>query len=144
MDRGTKDGTTLESRNKNILDRIVTYQVPHSYFTHFYIVSIVSLVFWGFQIVTTGSAIRAIYDHKLPGRYSGSMSMEQVNLLWTLMLIHSSRRLYECIYVAKPSSSTMPLSHYLVGILYYLGAGMSIWIEAIGEQICCNGSGNGC
>ena len=123
------------SPDKNILERIVTYQVPHSNFTHFYIVSIVSSLFWGSQILIKGVAIKAISDHGIPRKTVSTMSMEQVNLLWSLMLIHSCRRLYECICVAAPSTSTMPLTHYILGLLFYLGAPVAIWIEGTGEQM---------
>ena len=121
--------------NKNILERIFTHQVPHSYFTHFYAVSIVSLLFWGSQILVKGVVIRTIHDHAVQGKPVSTMSMEQVNLLWFVMLIHSCRRLYECLYVAAPSTSIMPLTHYILGLLFYLGATVAIWIEGIGEQI---------
>ena len=58
-----------------------------------------------------------------------SMSKEQVVLVWFLMAFQGVRRLYESITLTKSSTSTMPISHYLLGMLHYLAMGIAVWIE---------------
>ena len=48
------------------------------------------------------------------------MPLSRVYLLWALMAIQGSRRLYETIVFMKPSKATMPVTIYLIGLSYYL------------------------
>lgn len=59
------------------------------------------------------------------------MTIEQVIVIWCLMVAQGSRRLYECLYVTKerPSSSTMWIGHWLVGVAFYAAVSVSIWVE---------------
>lgn len=59
------------------------------------------------------------------------MSVDQVIVAWSFMIIQGVRRLLESS-VTKPSSSTMFFAHWLLGIAFYLAMGVSIWIEGIG------------
>ena len=116
-----------------LLDFIATLQVPHGYFVHFYIVSIVSSIFWGYQIFTRGLILMAISPRPVSTGLKGSMSLHQVILTWALMSIHGGRRLWESITLAKPSASKMWFVHWLVGNAFYLGMGMAVWIEGAGQ-----------
>ena len=62
-----------------------------------------------------------------------SMTFNQVSLMWALLLVQGSRRLWEEMSLNKTSSSTMPMSHYVLGFLYYIGLGIAVWIEGSGE-----------
>ena len=65
---------------------------------------------------------------------SESMSFNQASLMWALLLVQGSRRLWEETKFSKnKSSSNMPLSHYLLGIFFYTGVGIGIWIEGSGR-----------
>ena len=62
-----------------------------------------------------------------------SMSMNQITLLWSLMLIQGIRRLVESVFVMKTSVSNMWFLHYLLGIGFYLIMGVAVWIEGAGK-----------
>jgi len=108
------------------------FPVPHAYFVHFYAVSVVSSLFWGLQIFMKGAALKALSQNVLDGESAWTMSREQVSLVWCLMAVQGIRRLYESITLLKQSASTMPIAHYVVGMLYYLAVGIAIWIEGSG------------
>lgn len=105
------------------------YPVPHAYFVHFYAVSVVSSLFWGWQVLTKGIALNTLSRSVLDGGSAQIMSREQIALVWCLMAFQGVRRLYESITLSKKSSSTMSVAHYGVGIFYYLAVGVAIWIE---------------
>ena len=117
---------------ESLFDTLVAYPVPHEYFTHFYFVSVTSSLLWGYQIVMQGSLVQALGNHGSSEGSSRSMSLEKVALCWSLMAIQGMRRLYETITLHKASGSTMPISHYLLGVSYYVIVGVSIWVEGSG------------
>lgn len=117
---------------ESLLDYLATYQVPHSYFTHFYIVAVMSSVFWGVQILVKGTAVRALASYSLSKSPEKSMTMEQVFLAWSLMAVQGVRRLYESITLVKPSSAKMWFMHWFIGIAFYLAVGVAVWIEGVG------------
>ena len=45
------------------------------------------------------------------------------------------RRLLESSTLAKPSASKMWVLHWLLGIVFYLAVGISVWIEGAGMSI---------
>ncbi|KAG5436969.1 hypothetical protein PCK2_001034, partial [Pneumocystis canis] len=49
------------------------------------------------------------------------------------MGIHGARRLYECLFIQKHSNSQMWIGHYLLGMTYYLFAGIGMWCEGGGN-----------
>ncbi|MCJ1479750.1 3-oxo-5-alpha-steroid 4-dehydrogenase [Lambiella insularis] len=113
-----------------LLNKTVLHPVPHAYFLHFYVISVLSSIFWGLQILARGSALRML-SPKLSIGHS-TMSIEQVILVWSLMTTQGLRRLCESITMMKQSSSTMPFAAYLVGAVYYLLIGVGVWIEGSG------------
>lgn len=119
---------------ESFLNHLATYQVPHAYFTHFYIVSVMSSLFWGVQILVKGAAVRALASYSLSKSPDKSMTMEQVFLTWSLMALQGVRRLYESITLVKPSSSKMWFVHWFVGICFYLAVGVAVWIEGVGTS----------
>ncbi len=112
--------------------KICGLQVPHSWFTHFYWVSVMSSLFWGYQIITNGDTVQLLVAHS-PSRDAPGMSMDQVRLAWCLMLIQGSRRLYECLIVMNPSKSSMSVSMWMLGMAYYLVTGVAVWCEGTGK-----------
>ena len=116
----------------HLVDRLLIYPVPHYYFIHFYVVSVVSSLFWGFQSTMKGSAVTALAKYE-PVTAS-TMSLEQVVLVWALMITQGIRRLLESITLLKRSSSTMPIVHYLIGIVFYLSIGVGVWIEGSSQR----------
>ena len=111
--------------------RAISLKVPHRYFTHFYIASIASSVFWGFQFLTFGRPLRVILDLQSASQPQDtpSMSRDQVLLVWAMLLVQGARRCYESVVFARSSRSEMWIALYGVGISFYLVTGMAIWID---------------
>ena len=124
---------TKTSPLNSILHGIASYQVPHSYFNHFYIISIISSLFWGIQIATHGSVLESILNSTRPSDQSLNQSIDRVYLAWFCLLAQGIRRYYETVYVSKASQSKMWVGHYLIGILYYAATGVSVWAEGAGN-----------
>ena len=107
-------------------------KVSHGYFAQFYIVSVLSSLFWAVQVLSRGAALQAVATRIHPDRLQNAMSLNQVLLCWTLMLVQGTRRLVECLALSKPSSSQMWLGHWLIGIAFYVAVSVAIWIEGAG------------
>lgn len=109
-DNSFNSSRRVDSNRKEIyfnylLDIVASIQVPHSWFIHYYIFSVILSVFWAFQIYTQGPVFRflAVYSS-----HSGSaMSIQQLIIAWLLMAVQGTRRLYESIIFAKPSQAKM-------------------------------------
>ncbi|KAJ5774350.1 hypothetical protein N7457_009246 [Penicillium paradoxum] len=128
-------GRNPSAASKGFLDYLATWQVPHSYFTQFYVVSVLSSVFWVAQFLLRGVVFQAIASRVSEEHQKHSMSMSQLIVCWALLAIQGSRRLWECITFSKPSSSRMWFVHWLLGLGFYLAAGVAIWIEGSGTML---------
>jgi 3-oxo-5-alpha-steroid 4-dehydrogenase 3 / polyprenol reductase len=111
-----------------LLDHLFGYPVPHSWFLHYYIVSISLSLFWGYQLFTRGSIILWVASQTSQD-VQNSMSLERVYLAWALLTFQGCRRFHETVAYNKSSQSTMPLSIYLIGVIYYLFDSVGVWIE---------------
>lgn len=122
-----------------LLDVVATVQVPHSWFTSFYIVSALSSISWLTEVLRKGPLLEALANDSLSHGYS-SMSLSQVKLAWLLMLIQGSRRLYESLALSSSSSNTskMWIGHWVIGVAFYLVTGVAIWIEGAGKSTLSN------
>jgi 3-oxo-5-alpha-steroid 4-dehydrogenase 3 len=117
------------------LDYLVVFQVPHSWFIHFYVVSVASSIFWAIELVRKGPVFNFLAEqHMENSSNEPSMTFNQVVLTWMLMAIQGSRRLYECITLRKPSTSKMAGPAWILGILFYLAMGITIWVEGIRKK----------
>lgn len=118
------------------LDLAANLQVSHTWFLHFYAVSLLSSTFWAYQILTGGVFFRLIAENERSASADPkqSMSIDQLALVWSLMTLQAVRRLWESIMMAKPSASKMFLAHWLLGLIFYLGMGITIWIEGAGTH----------
>ncbi|KAJ5694714.1 hypothetical protein N7536_005126 [Penicillium majusculum] len=123
------------TESKGFLDYLATWQVPHSYFTHFYIASVLSSVFWVAQLLSRGVVFQAIASRVSEDHQRHSMSLTQLVICCVLLAIQGSRRLWECFVFSKPSSSQMWFMHWLLGLGFYLAAGVAIWIEGSGTLL---------
>ena len=110
-------------------------RVPHDYFKHFYVVSVLSSSFWLYQIITKGAAVRLFCPRKHHGDNLKSMSVDQIILTWSLMLIQGVRRLIESTLLTKPSTSKMWIGHWILGMAFYVAMGMAVWIEGASQLI---------
>jgi 3-oxo-5-alpha-steroid 4-dehydrogenase 3 len=133
----TKDKTSASSSPiLKLLDVVATVQVPHSWFTSFYVVSALSSISWLTEVLRKGSLFEVIANDSLSQGYS-SMSLSQAKLAWLLMFIQGSRRLYESLALSSSSSSStskMWIGHWVIGVGFYLATGMAIWIEGAGKS----------
>ncbi|KAI1819113.1 hypothetical protein F4861DRAFT_534719 [Xylaria intraflava] len=127
--RDTTDGICNGSLLSRFLDRLTSMgRVPHSWFIHFYIVSVLCSGFWTIQFVTHGTVLELILRNQVLVSTS-SMTMGQVSLVSFLMGLQGARRLYEHLFVLRPSSSNMWFVHWLLGIGFYLCTSVSVWVE---------------
>ncbi|KAG4025752.1 hypothetical protein MFRU_051g00170 [Monilinia fructicola] len=126
----TPNGTSIKTKPTSILEAIGSIQVPHTWFTHYYIASVASSIFWAFQIITRGTAFRFLASYSQDD-ITRSMTINQVLLAWGFMAFQGSRRLYESFTLTKPSQSKMWVGLWAVGIAYYIFMGISVWIEGI-------------
>ncbi|KAI3336932.1 3-oxo-5-alpha-steroid 4-dehydrogenase [Xylariaceae sp. AK1471] len=127
-------GRELDNNNNNALSvRFITWltsvgKVPHSWFIHFYILSLSCTVFWAIQFLTKGIVLELIVRNQ-PSNLTSSMTIGQVILVWFLMGLQGARRLYEYLAVLRPSSSRMWVVHWLLGNAFYLFTSVSLWVE---------------
>ena len=126
--RDSGSSTAAERNIVALLDGIAGYQVPHSWFLHFYIVSLAASLFWAMQYLSHDGLIVYVASHV--GSDTGtSMTSSQVVLMWMLLIIHSARRLYESASTGQSSASTMWIGHWALGVLFYVLTSCAVWIE---------------
>ncbi|KAH0443399.1 3-oxo-5-alpha-steroid 4-dehydrogenase [Colletotrichum camelliae] len=109
-------------------------QIPHAWFMHFYVASIAGSAFWAFEYLRDGPFLKLIAARQAQSA-SPAMSLEQTILIWALMALQASRRLYECFFVMKPGSSKMWFVHWLLGLGFYLCMSVSVWVDGSGESL---------
>lgn len=112
-----------------LFDFLATLQVPHSWFVSFYCISVASSILWAHQLLTRGPLYRIIAHWTQ--HQAASMSLDQIIACWSLMAFQGIRRLWECLVLTKPSQSKMWVFHWLVGVLFYVATGVSVWIEGV-------------
>lgn len=129
-------GARLEndSRQSLIARFLDCLQVPHSWFLHFYILSVSLSAFWGWQYVTRGAVLRDIASAQVAAGNTPSMDISQVYVAWALMALQGTRRLHESLFVTKSGSSPMSSLHWLLGLLYYASMSVSVWVEGSGKS----------
>lgn len=110
-----------------LLDKVSTITVPHHYFTHFYVLSLILSLFWAQQFLSQGYLFRLLASHTTTKK--PAMTINQVYLLWQLMVLQASRRLYECLTLTKPSTSRMWIGHYAIGLAFYAAMSVAVWVE---------------
>lgn len=109
-------------------------QVPHSWFFTYYVFYILCAEAWAAQYFMDGPyllgwlASRQVETTPSTPTVNGS----QIVMLWIMMFVQAARRLYECFVVMRPSKSTMWFVHWVLGLGYYFGVSVAIWIEGSG------------
>lgn len=132
-------GKSLDvSRKKNLFWRI--FLVPKRYFRHFYVLSLLvfvaslSLIIVNSFPCSTSRKLNAILnsvskEYQTLFQIEKSDSLEYTSsLIFTLllMIIQSSRRLYESVFISVYSSqSKINIIHYLFGHSFYIVAALS-------------------
>lgn len=107
-------------------------QVPHSWFRHFYMVSVGWSLYWATQFLTKGKVIGALAAKQAATGGRG-MALTQVYIAWLLMSMQGSRRLYETFFVSKMGKSPMWVVHWALALAYYTAMGTAVWIEGSGS-----------
>lgn len=129
----TLSNTSSNNNNNNItqlLDYLTTLTVPHAYFSHFYLVSLVSSLFWAAQFLLDGSLLQCLLSLGPPSN-EDRIPLTQLLLTWLCLLTQSLRRCHEQLTISKtPSTSTMLLPHYLLGHAFYLITTLSIFASS--------------
>ncbi|KAK6950077.1 hypothetical protein Daesc_008401 [Daldinia eschscholtzii] len=113
--RTTTAGTSNEKEGRktnngplvNIISWVTSVgKVPHSWFIHFYILSVSCSVFWAAQFLSRGKILESIVRNQVRSEET-SMSLNQVIIAWALMSLQGARRLYESVALLRPSPSKM-------------------------------------
>ncbi|KAK4177051.1 hypothetical protein QBC36DRAFT_139907 [Triangularia setosa] len=112
-------------------------QVPHSWFAFFYFASLSCSLFWLGQYLLDGRVLGYIaqQEARKNGR-GGKMHFVQMAVGWGMMLLQGLRRTYEHAFIVRPSpESTMWVVHWVLGLGFYVGIGVGIWVEGAGDAI---------
>ena len=120
----------------SLLDALSSIQVPHGWFIHFYVLSVLCSLFWAAQFCANGRVLQDLITWDDNSR-AQSLSNDQVMLVWLLMLVQGTRRLCECIALRKPTSSRMWFVHWAVGLAFYFTISISIWVEGTRKIVPC-------
>ena len=111
-----------------LLDAVAELKVPHYRFSDFYIFSLVCTAFWIHQIRRQGFFIQAL-QQGTPKPISQDV-LGRIILCFLLLGVQSSRRLYECLFLSKSSSSSrMWIGHYLIGLTFYFFVNIAIFVD---------------
>ncbi|KEF57955.1 uncharacterized protein A1O9_05877 [Exophiala aquamarina CBS 119918] len=106
------DNTKKPSASLPFLDFLATLTVPHSWFTHFYVLCVICSVFLFQQDVWCRMTF--------PARVSSQA-----------LLLQGGRRLLECLCYHRKSNSRMWVGHYLVGLAFYFFTNFAILLDGV-------------
>lgn len=109
-------------------------QVPHSWFSGFYVTSVAGSVFWLIQYYVGGQSLSFIASMQAE-KSTAAEDIGQVALVWGLMALQGARRLSEQVFLVKPSKSTIWIVHWLLGIFFYAFVSVSIWVEGSSKDV---------
>ncbi|KAH8708511.1 hypothetical protein GQ44DRAFT_731474 [Phaeosphaeriaceae sp. PMI808] len=98
------------SPTAKLLDAAAAIQVPHNYFTQFYMTSVAGSIFWAWKL--------HIWN-----------AHGQLQIVWALMMLQGVRRLLESHTYTSSSKSPMWFAHWLLGLLFYSAMSIAIWVE---------------
>jgi 3-oxo-5-alpha-steroid 4-dehydrogenase 3 len=110
---------------------VAGFRVPHKYFSHFYLVSVICSLFWGFLLWRLGWFSNGI---TVPfGEGEEYTMFSQLQLVWGSMLLQGFRRLLETRFFSSSSKSRMWGGHWALGLLFYLTVNMAIWVDTASD-----------
>ncbi|KAH8663667.1 3-oxo-5-alpha-steroid 4-dehydrogenase-like protein [Tricladium varicosporioides] len=122
-----------ENNFTKLIRYLATFQVPHSWFTHYYLVSVMSSIFWAVQAYNNGPVFTFLASYSKPK--SATVTLSHVLLAWAMMSVQGVRRLYESLAFTKPSQAQMWIGLWIIGMAYYVVMGVAVWIEGI-DTLC--------
>ncbi|KIW96384.1 uncharacterized protein Z519_03453 [Cladophialophora bantiana CBS 173.52] len=121
--RGSEDRKQKQpSVGVKFLDYVATFTVPHSWFTHFYILSI-------------ACSLACLFTFH---QYAGTTENQDTDIpafCSMLMLVQGCRRLVECLVLTQQSKSRMWIGHYAIGMAYYIATNIAIWVEHLDANL---------
>lgn len=130
QDRNLDNGHNILYKAVKLLTSIG--QVPHALFFTFYATYLASATFWAVQYFRGGALLHDLALRQVTSTSPSSLASGQVTFAWFLMILQTTRRLWECNFVMKPSKSTMWFVHWVLGLAYYCGVSVAVWIEGAG------------
>ncbi|RIA87425.1 hypothetical protein C1645_878044 [Glomus cerebriforme] len=72
------------------------------------------------------------FNEEIYKEYYGKQPIEECILALFMIEVQVIRRAFECFFVEKPSlNSKMLITHYIIGITYYLATGLAVIIEGL-------------
>ena len=127
----TKDTSSSRTTSPSVLDNLAASRVQHSSFKDFYLVSILCSAFWLLQ--ETQESTRTIdYIHSAASaHYPSTYTPVAKSFLCVFLLLAQALRRYdECTNTNNaPSTSTMWVGHYYLGLLFYITTNVAIIVE---------------
>lgn len=121
-----QNGQQPKKFTANLLDALATFQVPHSWFASFYVVSTLCSFIWFSQVLLDQSLWRRLASLT---NINKAMTLDQIIVTWVLMLLQGVRRVYECLEFTKPSNARMWIGHWALGVWFYASMSVAVWIE---------------
>ena len=118
---------------RRLVTRVVdATQVPHSWFLHYYVATVAWSAVWAWQFLGRGGLMGLLARLQVRNGEAG-MELGQAVVMWALLALQGSKRLYESLCVIKPGKSPMGVLIWLIGLAYYTSMGTAVWIEGSGE-----------
>ncbi|TLD20359.1 hypothetical protein PspLS_08383 [Pyricularia sp. CBS 133598] len=109
-------------------------QIPHSWFATFYAISLSGSGFWAYQFASQGEVLRVIASTQDASRPEATgQSLVAVKVAWALMALQGARRLFEQLFVLRPSTSKMWIIHWALGLSFYIFMSVAVWIQGSGS-----------
>lgn len=105
------------SAGLQFLDFLATLNVPHAWFTHFYVLCVACSVFLIQQDIWSRMAF--------PARMASQT-----------LLLQGGRRLLECLFYHRKSNSRMWVGHYLIGLAFYFFTNFAVLLDGVDWSNC--------
>lgn len=112
------------------LDWLSELTIPHSWFASFYGISLLSSLFWVWQIATHGQ----VFMFLTQGAEGTGTVRSRTLVAMGMLILQGVRRLYECLVISKSSKARMHIAHWVMGVMFYLLIGIAVWIEGSRES----------
>lgn len=136
-DRGDDDRGRGRGLSASLADLIRSHgQVPHSWFWHYYLVSVAWSVLWAWQYLSGGAAMGTLARAQAraeAGSDAARTPMGRVFLAWSMLALQGARRAYECFWVCRPGRTPMLSAHWIMGLAFYTVMSTAVWVHGSGE-----------
>ena len=130
-----KLNTTTQKPTSPLGHWLAQWTVPKAWFAHFYLVGLAMTIENTLEIIVLlkyqvrGPIMSTLYmlDNEKLG---DTMSRQDCLVALTLVILHLARRVYESLYIERPSQQAkMHISHYLTGLGFYGAMVFGTWLE---------------